>query len=178
MTNPERVESAEIPHIRVSSWRSQEEFGKQAESVILGGLKDAREGLLLRWDYINVFGDEVSIALENCPTDKLIGPHAVLHMTQGEETDTIEVNIVGVRMYEDLQPINGNTILDFGDEDQIPYFIAICARALEIGLSPDRVIDAAMDAYPKGNAPIHGRRSYHKQKLRDFSRQLSERQFL
>jgi len=107
-------------------------------------------------------------------------------MTQREDTVKMEINTAGVDLYRNSSPFEHKQVLDVGDDNQITYFIEMCARALEVGIPPDGIMHAAMDSNPSPKDRINvnpedrvGRRRYsHELKLKDFSRQLSERQFL
>lgn len=168
----------EIPTITGSPWRNRREFGTQLEAATLESLRANEQGELFRWDWVNIFGDKISITLENLPNDELIGAHTVIHMTQGEDTLGMEINTVGVRIYRDLKPLGDNIILDVGEDDQITTFIEICARALEVGIPPDGIIEAAASSKTRRGDRVGSRRQLFDQKLKGFSRELSERQFL
>jgi len=168
----------EVPTITGSPWRNRTEFGRQLEAATLEGLRLQEQGELFRWNWVNIFGDKISITLENLPNDEKIGPHAVIHMTRGEQEEQIEINTVGVRMYQDLKPLGDNIILDVGEHDQITTFTEMCARALEVGIPPDGIIEAAMSSETRRGDRVGSRRQLFDQKLKGFSRQLSERQFL
>lgn len=183
MTSPiskegEHTVNPEIPAINGSPWRNRREFSDSLKETTLAGLQAEEQGELFHWNWINIFGEKIAITLDNRPTDESLGPHAVLLMTQGENTDGLELNTIGVRIYEGKVLLPDIEVFDVGEQDQIPYFIEICARALEVGIPPDGIIDAAMHANPRINDPVSDRRTFHDQNLRDFSRQLSERQFL
>jgi hypothetical protein len=164
------------PQILFSPWRNRKEFSEQLESVTLEGLNTQKPGELLTWDWVSIFGDKISIVVENVPSDELIGPHAVVKMSLGDVTDGIEINTGGVTAFDKRKLFEEKPFVDVGDGRQITYFIEMCARALESGIPPDGIADSAINAYPRGN--IRDRESYHENKLRDFSRQLSERHFL
>lgn len=170
--------SLETPIIDASPWRNRMEFGRQIETVTLQSLRVEEEGEIFRWKWLNIFGDEISIVFENLPKDEQIDPHGVIHMALGENTQGIEINTVGLRIYRDLKPLGDNIILDVGDDDQITTFIEMCARALEVGIPPDGIIEAAMSSETRRGDRVGSRRQLFDQKLKGFSRGLSERQFL
>lgn len=176
----------EIPIITGSPWRNRMEFGRQLEAATLESLRLQEQGELFRWNWVNIFGDKISMTLENLPNDEKIGPHALIHMTQEEDAVEMEINTVGVSFYTDAKPLEEKRVFDFGEDEQITTFIEICARALEVGIPPDGIMDAAMDSRSRPNDRINvnpedragRRRQGNELYLRDFSRQLSERQCL
>lgn len=168
----------EIPIINGSPWRNRMEFDRQLQAAALESLRFEEDGELFRWKWVNIFGEDISIVFENLPKDENIGPHAVIHMTRGEQEEEIEINTVGVRMYRDKKPSDDNIVLDVGEEDQITTFIEMCARALEVGIPPDGIIEAAMSSKTRQEDRVGNRRQLFDQLLKGFSRALSERQFL
>lgn len=178
----------EIPTITGSPWRNRSEFAKQLQAATLESLRLQEQGELFRWNWVNIFGDKISIALENLPKDKEIGPHALIHMTREEDAVQMEINTVGVSFHRDVIPfpLEEKHVLDFGEDEQITTFIEMCARALEVGIPPDGIMDAAMNSRSRPNDSNNvnpedragRRRESNELYLRDFSRQLSERQFL
>lgn len=178
----------EIPIVNGSPWRNRREFGEQLETAVLEALRVEQEGDLFRWKWVNIFGDDISISFENLPKDEKIGPHALIHMTQREDAVQMEINTVGVSFHRDVTrfPLEEKHLLDFGEDEQITTFIGICARALEIGIPPDGIMDAAINSRSRPNDSNNvnpedragRRRESNELYLKDFSRQLSERQFL
>lgn len=168
----------EIPIITGSPWRNRIEFGAELEATTLEALRLKEQGELFRWNWINIFGDNISITLENLPNDELIGPHAIIHMTHGEDMVGMEINIIGVDLYRNSQPFEYKQVLDVGDDNQITTFIEMCARALEVGIPPDGIIEAAMSSKTRQEDRVGSRKQLFDQRLKGFSRALSERQFL
>lgn len=165
-------------NIEGSPWRNRREFDRKIDEATLEAIASKQEGVVFEWVHINIFGEKISLVLENNPDDEVLGPHATLLMTRGDETETIDINIADVEIYRKENPRGDERVLDVGDGDQIPQFIGVCARALEVGMHPDVIIDAAMEMKIKGDEPVHGRKTAFEAKRRDFSRQLSERQFI
>ncbi len=180
--NENRAENPPYSHaIDASPWRNRRQFDDAITPLVVEGIGSQQEGELFHWDWMNIYGDKVSLSFENLPTDELIGPHAIIHMSQGDIEAGMEVNTVGVRIHKDLKPREGNRIEDFGEVDQLPILIGMCARALETGIPPDGIMDSAMEARAKHNERYGGwddRRQLFQYKLKDFSRQLSEKHFL
>jgi hypothetical protein len=179
-SSSENPNSPEINTIRLSPRRNRRAFEKEVEEATIEFLQDNQQGYLFRWEAINIYGETVSLALENKPRDTVIGSHAVIHMTQGEERDEMEINTTGPTGILEEYP----QAIDFGDHDQIPTTIGVLARALEAGLSPEAIIQASLEAKPQPGE-LYGtgdgnenRRNYHERKRWDLSRKLAERLFI
>lgn len=165
-------------NIEGSPWRNRRDFDRKIDEATLGAITSKQEGVVFEWVHINIFGEKISIVLENNPDDEVLGPHATLQMTRGDETETIDINTIDIDTYRKKNPREDVRVLDVGDGDQIPQFIGVCARALEVGMHPDVIIDASMAMRIKSREDVHDRMTAFEEKRKDFSRQLSERQFI